>query len=77
MKKPILPMVINNSKDALPKHSILIKGRHKMEVRILDEIPYAVFENMEVDQISNMVQRMIQSHVKEHISIEQGKYLGN
>ncbi len=77
MKKPILPLVINNSKDALPKHSILIKGRHKMEVNILDEIPYAVFENMEVDQISNMVQRMIQSHVKEHIAIERGKYFGN
>ncbi len=66
MKKPILPMVINNTKDALPKHSLRFHGRHRMELEVLDEIPYARFKDMEIDALSDMVQKMIGSRVKEH-----------
>ncbi|NOX33852.1 MAG: 1-acyl-sn-glycerol-3-phosphate acyltransferase [Deltaproteobacteria bacterium] len=76
MKKPILPLVINNTKDALPKYSLTLRGRHKMDIRVLDEIPFSVFEYMEVDDTAKMVQKMISSHVKEHIALEQGKYIG-
>lgn len=77
MKKPILPMVINNTKDALPKHSIMLQGKHRMEVKVLDEIPVSTFEHMAVDDIAAMVQRMIASHVKEHITQKQKKYTGS
>jgi 1-acyl-sn-glycerol-3-phosphate acyltransferase len=69
MKKPILPMVINNSRKVLPKHSLQISGRHHMTVTILDEIPYTVFQDMAVDQIGRMVQEKISSHVNEHIEM--------
>ena len=66
-RMPIVPLVINNTKDTLPKHSIRIQGKHHMEVRVLDEIPFAVFEHMSVDEISEMVRNKIASHVKEHL----------
>lgn len=73
MKKPILPMVINNTKKALPKHTIMIKGRHHMTVTVLDEIPFSVFKDMAIEDITKMVQHTISSHVNEHIALEQGK----
>jgi len=65
---PIIPLVLNHTKDALPKHSLRIQGKHCMEVKVLDEIPVSVFEHMTVDEISAMVRNRIASHVKEHIS---------
>jgi len=76
MKKPILPLVINNTKDALPKHSLRIQGKYRMEVKVLDEIPFSTFEHMEIDDIAKMIRQMISSHVKEHIALEQEKYIG-
>ncbi len=75
MKKPILPLVINNTKDALPKHSLILH-KSQLEVKVLDEIAYSKFKDMEIDDIANMVQHMISSQVKEHIALEQEKYLG-
>lgn len=66
MKKPILPLVINNTKDALPKHSLRLRGRHLMRLDVLDPVPYAVFKDMETGQIAHMVREKICSHVKEH-----------
>jgi len=65
-RTPILPVVINNTKDALPKHSLRIQGKHCMTVQVLDEIPVSVLENMEVAEISGMVRDRIACHVKEH-----------
>ena len=75
MKKPILPLVINNTKDALPKHSLILH-KSQMEVKVLDEIAYSKFKDMEIGEIDKMVQHMISSQVKEHIALEQDKYLG-
>ncbi len=69
MKKPIVPLVINNSKNALPKYSLIFRGRHKMELEVLDEIPYSRFEHLKIEQISQMVQQLITSHVNEHTGL--------
>jgi len=66
----ILPLVINNTKDALPKHSLRIRGKILMTVKVLDEIAYTEFKDMAIEQIAVMVQEKISSHVKEHQSRE-------
>lgn len=70
MKKSIIPLVINNSKNALPKYSLVFRGRHKIKLEVLDEIPYSRFEHMKIDDIAQMVQNIISSHVNEHIARE-------
>ena len=75
MKKSILPLVINNTKNALPKHSLILH-KSQLEVKVLDEIAYSKFKDMEIDEIADMVQHMISSQVKEHIALEQEKYIG-
>lgn len=66
MKIPILPIAINGSKDALPKHSINFHGRHPMRIKVLDEIPYARFENLSVEKTAELVRERIMVHVDEH-----------
>jgi 1-acyl-sn-glycerol-3-phosphate acyltransferase len=73
-KKSIIPLVINNTRNALPKYSLRLQGQCEIEVRVLDEIPFSIFEHMEIDDIASMVQKMISTHVKEHIILKQRKY---
>lgn len=61
----IQPIVVNHTKDALPKHSLTIRTNHCMEVKVLDEIPLSRFEHMEADEIAIMVRKIIASHVTE------------
>lgn len=61
----IQPIVLNHTKDALPKHSLLIRNNQCMEVRVLDEIPFSRFKNMEANEIALMVRKVIAPHVKE------------
>src|SRR5690349_7116530 len=36
---PILPIVVDGTADALPKHGFVLRGKHDISVRVLDEIP--------------------------------------
>ena len=71
MKTPILPIAINGSKNALPKHSINFHGRHHMRIDVLDEIPYARFENLSVEKTAELVRDCIIAHVDEHRPVNQ------
>ncbi|WDP88735.1 MAG: 1-acyl-sn-glycerol-3-phosphate acyltransferase [Desulfobacter sp.] len=62
---PIQPIVLNHTRAALPKHSLTIQGRYEMKVKILDEIPYERFKDMEPDKIAEMTREIIGAHVHE------------
>ena len=66
MKIPILPIAINGSKNALPKHSINFHGRHNMRIQVLEEIPYTRFENLSVEETAELARKSIMAHVDEH-----------
>jgi 1-acyl-sn-glycerol-3-phosphate acyltransferase len=65
MKIPILPVVITGTRDALPKKSLIIHGRHAITLRVLDEIPYEKFSGLSVDETSAMVRELFSSHLHE------------
>lgn len=66
MKIPILPIAINGSKNALPKHSLNFHGRHHMRIEVLDEIPYADFKELTIDKAAALARDRIAAHVDEH-----------
>ena len=66
MKVPILPIVINGTKNALPKNSLNFHGRHDIRIRVLDEIPARQFIDMPVAEAAEMVRAKISGHVDEH-----------
>ena len=38
-KVPLLPIVVEGTAHALPKHGFVLRGRHAIRIRVLDEIP--------------------------------------
>jgi len=63
-KVPILPVLINGTKDALPKYSMKTWGVHKIRIRVLDEIPYDIFSDMTVDETSDMVRSIMEKELE-------------
>lgn len=63
MKLPILAVAINGTKNALPKHSVNFHGRHAFRVEVLEEIPYATFARLSVEETAEMVRQKIAQHL--------------
>jgi 1-acyl-sn-glycerol-3-phosphate acyltransferase len=63
MKKPILPIIINGTKNALPKHSLNFHGRHHIEIKVLDEIAYSTIAELTVTQLAEAVRRQMADHI--------------
>ncbi len=58
-KVPILPMVVSGTREALPKKSFDYHGVHKIWLRVLDEIPYERFADMNVEDVAEMVRNIM------------------
>ena len=54
-RRPLLPILIHGTADALPKRGFVIRGHHAITIRVLDEIPYEQFAQTSVEQLTNDV----------------------
>ena len=71
MRVPILPIVINGTKNALPKNSLNFHGHHSIHIKVLNEIPVAQFEHLPVGELAKRVRGVIAGYVEEHQKIKQ------
>jgi 1-acyl-sn-glycerol-3-phosphate acyltransferase len=58
-RRPILPLVIQGTADALPKHGFILRGRHRVSVKILDEIPVEEVCQLAVDALMKQTRTRI------------------
>jgi len=58
-KLPILPIAINGTNSALPKHSLNFHGIHEIKVNILPEVPYETFAHLTDNETAAMVRTSI------------------
>ncbi len=58
-KIPILPIVINGTHNAMARKNILNFKRHKIEVKVMDEIPYQNFAALSSDETAHIVRKRI------------------
>jgi 1-acyl-sn-glycerol-3-phosphate acyltransferase len=65
-RTPILPIVINGTKNALPKHSLNFHGRHAITIEVLDEIPFKRYSHFSAKETANFIRDKIMEHVDEH-----------
>jgi 1-acyl-sn-glycerol-3-phosphate acyltransferase len=56
---PILPIVIDGTADALPKRGFVLQGRHRIRLKILDELSPESFAHESVDQLTARVRETI------------------
>ena len=61
---PIQPVVLNHTRDALPKHAMTISGAKNMQVQVLDEIPVSRFAHLSAEKTAEMVRDIIAAHVR-------------
>ncbi len=55
MQVPIMPVVVEGTRFALPKYSVNFHGKHPIKVRVLDEIPYEKFAGKTVEETAALV----------------------
>ena len=55
MRVPILPVVIDGTRAALPKYSLNFHGQHQIQIRVMEAIPPTTFADLNPEQISKMV----------------------
>jgi 1-acyl-sn-glycerol-3-phosphate acyltransferase len=48
---PILPLVIEGTANALPKHGFVLRGHHAIRVRVLDPVPAAAIAERPVEAV--------------------------
>ncbi len=65
-KKSILPIAVSGTTNALPKKSMNFHGFHKIQVTILDEIPYEEFADLTDEETAEMVRQRIIPYVADH-----------
>lgn len=69
-RAPLLPIVIDGTSRALPKRGYVLRGRHAIRVRILDEIPYEQFADVPVEALIDDVRGRIATELGESPSTE-------
>lgn len=62
---PILPVVINGSRNALPKDSLNFHGSSHIDLQVLDEIAPSEFADLSVSELSQKVRELIRQRVAE------------
>jgi 1-acyl-sn-glycerol-3-phosphate acyltransferase len=65
-KLPILPIAISGASKALPKGSLNFHGRHKIKIKVLDEVAYDDYAGLSSDEAAKKVRDMIAVHVDEN-----------
>ena len=61
--RPILPIVIEGTANALPKRGFVLQGRHPIRISILEEIPARSFEDGSAKQLSAQARELIGKHL--------------
>ena len=58
-RRPILPIVIQGTHEALPKRGLVLRGRHAIRVTLLDPIPYQDFAGADPEGLAEGVRGRI------------------
>ena len=63
-QRPILPIVIEGTSDALPKRGFVLQGRHQIRITVLDEVPYGSFSDEPVETLTDRIRDLIASRLE-------------
>ncbi len=58
-RKPILPIAIQGTSDALPKQGFVLRGRHPIRISVLDPSPYEKFAGSSSQELTGQVREVI------------------
>ena len=62
-QRPILPIVISGTAEALPKRGFVLQGRHPIQVKVLEPIPYETFAGCTAEDLAGQVRQTIEAEL--------------
>ena len=62
---PILPIVVEGTANALPKRGFVLQGRHRITIRVLNEIPHQVIRDRPVEDVTREVREIFAKELGE------------
>jgi 1-acyl-sn-glycerol-3-phosphate acyltransferase len=63
-RRPVLPIVIRGTGDALPKRGFVLRGRHPIRVTVLEPIPYDSFRALAPKELAEQTRARIAEHLE-------------
>ncbi len=60
---PVLPIVLDGTGEALPKHGAIFRGKHILRIRIMDEVPPEIFEDMHTRELALYVRDIMEKEL--------------
>lgn len=72
MRRPILPILITGTGEALPKRGIMLRGRHQMQVRILPPIMPDTYRGKTAEQLAKEAFVMMSTSLSTGITVARG-----
>ena len=64
-RSPLLPILLEGTGNALPKRGFVLRGRHPIRLRVLDEIPYESFASRSVEELTTQVRNLFAKELGE------------
>lgn len=64
-QRPILPIVVQGTSDALPKRGFVLRGRHPIRITVLEPIPAETFADQKVEELTERVRSLIAGVLQE------------
>lgn len=62
---PILPIAISGSRDALPKHSVVLRGKHRISLKLLEPISVERVQQLSTEALAAEVRGRISAALRE------------
>lgn len=62
---PIIPVVLDGTGNILPKHGLLLKGYHKVKIRVLEPVSPGDFETKDPEELAEIFRRKFVAAIKE------------
>ena len=72
MRRPILPILITGTGEALPKRGIMLRGRHHMQVRVLPPIMPGTYRGKTAEQLEKEAFVMMSTSLSTGITVARG-----
>ena len=64
-ERPILPVVIFGTGNKFISSNFFFKGKHKVIIKILEEIPYKDFKDKDIKEFANQIRNLIESELNQ------------
>jgi 1-acyl-sn-glycerol-3-phosphate acyltransferase len=65
-RRPLLPIVVEGTADALPKRGFVLRGRHPLRLTVLEPWPYERFAGLDPEALADAMRAHIAAHLGEH-----------